>query len=155
MSTVYCLLNTVHCIGEYSGDNLCTLAVEVRAVQGVVNATSRRPHGQLESWWETTAVLIEGWGDNIGIEPLGAETFENLLGPVTEKLHQNIVFIFEIKIDRPVSHPGFFGDLGHGGLVKTLARKYLYSRFQYQVIFIIFIIPIDFAPSVIYDKSGL
>ena len=72
--------------------------------------------------------------------------FKHLLGSVTEKLHQDVIFIFKIKIDSPVSHPGLFGDLGNGWLMKTLAGKYLYSRFQDQVIFIIFIILIDFAP---------
>ena len=82
----------------------------------------------------------------VGLFNLSSEPFEHLLGPVTEKLHQNIVFIFEIKIDRPVSHPGFFGDLGNGWLMKTLAGKYLYGRFQNQVIFTIFIILIDIDP---------
>jgi hypothetical protein len=37
-----------------------------------------------------------------------------LLGFVAEKLHQYIILIFEIKIDRAISDIGFPGDLRNG-----------------------------------------
>jgi len=37
-----------------------------------------------------------------------------LLGFVAEKLHQDIILIFEIKIDRTISDIGFPGDLRNG-----------------------------------------
>ena len=45
---------------------------------------------------------------------LGPEPIKHLLGSVAEKLHQNVIFILEIKIDSTVSNPGLFGDLGYG-----------------------------------------
>jgi hypothetical protein len=77
---------------------------------------------------------------------LSSEPNKHLLGSVAEKMHQNVIFIFEIKIDGTVGHPCLFGDLGNSRLVKTLARKYLYGRFQNEMIFIIFIILTDVAP---------
>ena len=43
---------------------------------------------------------------------LGPEAVKYLLGTVAEKLHQNVILVFEIKIDGAVRHAGFFRDLG-------------------------------------------
>jgi hypothetical protein len=40
-----------------------------------------------------------------------SKTAENLSGFVTEKLHQDIFFIFEIKINRTIGDPGFLCNL--------------------------------------------
>jgi hypothetical protein len=40
-----------------------------------------------------------------------SEASKNLSGFIAEKLNQNIIFVFEIKIDRAVSDPGFPGNL--------------------------------------------
>jgi len=77
---------------------------------------------------------------------LSSEPVKHLLGSVAEKLHQNIIFIFEIKIDGTVGHPGLFSDLGNGRLVEALAGKYSDSRFQNEMIFVIFIILVDSDP---------
>jgi hypothetical protein len=74
------------------------------------------------------------------------ETIKYLSGFVTEKLYQNIVFIFEIQIDSTISHAGFPGNLGHGRLVKTLTGKHLHRRLQDKMILVIFIFFIDFTP---------
>ena len=79
---------------------------------------------------------------------LGAEAFEHLLGPVTEKLHQNIVFIFEIKIDGSIGHTGLFGDLGDGRLVEALSGKDFDGCFQDKMILIILFSSVDFRPPV-------
>ena len=44
---------------------------------------------------------------------LGPEPVKYLLGPVAEKLHQNIILVFEIKIYGAVRHAGFFRNLGN------------------------------------------
>jgi hypothetical protein len=36
---------------------------------------------------------------------------KRLLGPETEKMNQNVIFIFEIKVDGAICNSGFFGDL--------------------------------------------
>ena len=40
-----------------------------------------------------------------------SEASKNLSGFIAEKLNQNIIFVFEIKIDRAVSDPCFPGNL--------------------------------------------
>jgi len=67
-----------------------------------------------------------------------SETPENLLGLVIEKLNQNIIFVFEIKIDGAVGHAGFFSNLGNGRLKESVFRKYLDSRLEYPMVFIVF-----------------
>jgi len=67
-------------------------------------------------------------------------------------LHQNVIFIFEIKIDGAVGDPGFFGDLGNGRLMKSVSGKNLDRRFKDLVIFIIFFDPVnDGPPSVTFS----
>ena len=61
-----------------------------------------------------------------------------LLGLVTEKLYQDIILIFEIKIDRTISDTGFPGDLRNGWLEKTLFRKYFDCRFKDPMIFVVY-----------------
>ena len=39
------------------------------------------------------------------------EAVERQFGLVAEKMYQNVIFIFKIKIDRAVSNSGFFSDL--------------------------------------------
>jgi hypothetical protein len=43
---------------------------------------------------------------------LSPEPVKYLLGSVTEKLHQNVILIFKIKIDGAIRHTGLFRDLG-------------------------------------------
>ena len=84
----------------------------------------------------------------VGLIDGGAKSVKNLLGPVVEKLHQNIVFILEIEIDGAIGNAGLSGDLGNGRLVKPLTGKYLDGRFQDTMILIIFLFFIDFEPPV-------
>ena len=42
------------------------------------------------------------------------KSIKNLLGSVVEKLDQNIVFIFKIKINGTICHTGLSGNLGNG-----------------------------------------
>jgi ferredoxin len=64
-----------------------------------------------------------------------AEPLEYQAGFVLVELNQNIVFVFEIKIDGPVSNAGLLGHLGHGGMVKTLLCENFHSRFKDLVVF--------------------
>ncbi len=73
-----------------------------------------------------------------GFIHLFSETSENLLGLVIEELNQNIIFVFEIKIDGAISHTGFFGDLSNGRLKETVFGKYLDRRLEYPVVFVVF-----------------
>ena len=73
-----------------------------------------------------------------GLVHLLSESPENLLGLVIEKLNQNIIFVFEIKIDGAVGYAGFFSNLGNGRLKESVFGKYLDSRFEYPMVFIIF-----------------
>jgi hypothetical protein len=50
----------------------------------------------------------------IGLVDGRPESIEHLFGSVVEKLDQNIVFIFEIKIDGTIRHTCLSGDLGNG-----------------------------------------
>ena len=61
-----------------------------------------------------------------------------LFGFVAEKLYQDIILIFEIKIDGTISDIGFPGDLRNGWMEKTLFSKYLDCRFKDPVIFIVY-----------------
>ena len=79
--------------------------------------------------------LING---TFGLIHLFSETPENLLGLVIEKLNQNIIFVFEIKIDGSISHTGFLGNLGNGRLKESVFGKYLDSRLEYPMVFIVF-----------------
>jgi hypothetical protein len=72
--------------------------------------------------------------------------FKYLFGFVVKKIDQNVVFIFEIQVNRAIGHAGFLGDLGDGGLVKPLPGKNLHRRFQDQVVLVIFMLFIDFNP---------
>jgi hypothetical protein len=62
---------------------------------------------------------------------------------MTEKLNQNIVFVFKIQVDGAVSHSGFFCDLRNGRLMKPLSRKNPNCSFKYLMIFIILFYPIS------------
>ena len=66
------------------------------------------------------------------------EAIKHLFGSVAEKLHQNVIFIFEIKIDGSVGHSGLFGNLGNGRLVKSMSGKNLNRRLKNLMIFMIF-----------------
>jgi hypothetical protein len=57
------------------------------------------------------AKLINGIVRSVNFLP---EASKNLSGLVAEKLNQDIIFVFEIKIDRAVSDPCFSGDLRNG-----------------------------------------
>jgi hypothetical protein len=74
----------------------------------------------------------------LGLIHLFSETSKNLLGFVIEELNQNIIFIFEIQIDGAISHAGFFGDLSNGRLKESVFGKYLDSRLEYAMVFIVF-----------------
>jgi hypothetical protein len=50
----------------------------------------------------------------IGLVDGRPKPIKNLLGSVIEKLDQDIVFIFEIKIYGTIRHTGLSGDLGNG-----------------------------------------
>jgi hypothetical protein len=50
----------------------------------------------------------------VGLVDRRPESIENLFGSVVEKLHQDIVFILEIKINGSIRHAGLPGDLGNG-----------------------------------------
>ena len=50
----------------------------------------------------------------IGLVDGRPKSIKNLLGSVVEKLYQDIVFIFEIKIDGTIRHTRLSGDLGNG-----------------------------------------
>jgi hypothetical protein len=54
-----------------------------------------------------------------------AKALKNLLGLVIEKLNQNVVFVFEIEINRTVGDTGFFSNLRNGRLKIPLAGEYL------------------------------
>jgi len=76
-----------------------------------------------------------------------SETSKNLFGFVIEKLNQNIIFVFEIKIDGAVGNAGFFSNLGNGRLKESIFGKYLDSRLEYPMVFVIFsAVFIDVAP---------
>jgi len=82
-----------------------------------------------------------------GLVHLFPEAPENLLGLVIEELNQNIIFVFEIKIDGAISHAGFFGNLSNGRMKEPVFGKYLDSRLEYAMVFIIFFtFFIDVAP---------
>jgi hypothetical protein len=74
------------------------------------------------------------------------EGFKNLFGPKTEKLNQDVVFIFEIQVDSAVGDPGFFCNLGNGRLVKSLSGKNLNRCLKNLMIFMIFFDPIRGCP---------
>ncbi len=63
-----------------------------------------------------------------------AKPTKHLLGLVAEKVHHDIFFILEIKIDGSIGHTGFFGYLADRRLVKTLLGKHFDSRFEDLVI---------------------
>jgi hypothetical protein len=69
----------------------------------------------------------------------GLKLVEDLLGPVAEKLDQNVVFIFKIQINCPVGDTGFFSNLCDRTLMKSLSGKYFDSRFQDSMVFIVFV----------------
>jgi len=52
-------------------------------------------------------------------------------------MNQNVIFIFEIKVDGAVCNSGFSGDLRYGCLGKTLLGKYLNRCFQNPMIFVV------------------
>jgi len=68
---------------------------------------------------------------------LFAETPEDLSRLIVEKVHQDIIFILEIQIDSTISHTGFTGYLGDGGLEKALLGKNLDSGLEYSMIFFV------------------
>lgn len=74
------------------------------------------------------------------------ETFKYLFGPKAEKLNQNVVFIFKIQVNGAVGDPGFFGNLGNGGLMKSLSGKNLNRRLKDLMIFMIFFDPVRGCP---------
>jgi hypothetical protein len=88
----------------------------------------------------------------IGLVDGRPKSIKNLLGSVVEKLYQDIVFIFEIKIYGTIRHTGLPGDLGNGRLVKALAGKHFYSCFQDEMILVIFDYFIDFRPPVFVNQ---
>ncbi len=77
---------------------------------------------------------------------LSSEPFKHLLGPVAEKLHQNVIFIFKIEIDGTVGHTCYFCNLRNRRMEKALPGKYFNGRFKDQVIFVVFIFGIDKRP---------
>lgn len=101
------------------------------------------PPDKVAQFVQTVVSLIDG----------SAESIKNLLGPVVEKLHQNIVFVFEIKINGAVCHAGLSSDLSNRRLVKALAGKDFYGRFQDEMIFIVFFFSVDFGPPVSETRS--
>lgn len=57
---------------------------------------------------------------------------------VIEKMDQNVIFIFKVKIDGPIGDTGGPCNLRYGRFVETGLREYRDCRFQDPVIFIIF-----------------
>jgi hypothetical protein len=64
------------------------------------------------------------------------EPLENLACLELVKLNQDIILVFEIKVDGSVRHAGFFGNLGNRRLKKTLFGEYLDGSTQDALVFI-------------------
>jgi len=73
----------------------------------------------------------------IGPVNIFLEATKDLFGFIVEKVDQNIIFIFEIKIDCPIGNPGFFCDLRNRRLKETLLGKILYGGFKNAMVFIV------------------
>jgi hypothetical protein len=88
--------------------------------------------------------FIDGIAGAVNLLP---KTFEDVFGPVTENLNQNIVFIGKIKVDSPVGYTGLFGDSRNSGLVIALPGKDFDSGIENAMIFIVFFFITDFGAS--------
>ncbi len=44
--------------------------------------------------------------------------------------HQQLVFVFEIQVDRAIGHPGTVGDLRHPGVKEPVLGNHLNGRIQ-------------------------
>jgi len=66
------------------------------------------------------------------------KTGENLAGFEIEKMDQNVVFIFKVKIYGPIGHARRFSDLGYGRLVETGLGKDGNGSFQNAMVFVVF-----------------
>lgn len=87
---------------------------------------------------DQVAKLVHGI---FGLADFFPEQVENLFGLVGKKLHQDVVLIFEIQINRPVRYTGFPCDLGNRGLKKSLICKHLDGSFKDAMIFVTVFIP--------------
>jgi hypothetical protein len=67
----------------------------------------------LRNFFDRRLPLIDGF----------PEALEHMVGHPLVKLHQDVVFIFEIQIDGSIRDTGLLGDLGDGGLMKTPVRR--------------------------------
>lgn len=63
---------------------------------------------------------------------------KDLPGFVIEEMDQNVIFIFEVKVNGPIGDTGRPGNLGYGRLMETGLGEYGDRRFQDAMIFIIF-----------------
>jgi hypothetical protein len=82
----------------------------------------------------------------IGPVNLFAKPLKDLFGFVAEKLNQDVILVLEVKVYGTIGNPGLFGNLGNGGLVKTLPGKHPDGGLKNTMVFIIFVFAGDDRP---------
>jgi len=72
----------------------------------------------------------------IGIVHRLSELLEHVFCFVAEKLNEDIVFVFEVQIDRAVCNTGGSGDLRDGCLMEALVGENVYRCVQDAMVFV-------------------
>jgi len=88
----------------------------------------------------------------VGFDHRFSESAEHLFGFVIENLKQDIVFILEVEVYRPIGDSRFFGNLRYGCVMEAGFREYFHGGFENTFVLVVFFLSVDGPPPFRMEK---